>query len=205
VHNKFVSSGTLTLDLISQGEGVNEEQVLISQAQKDPEAAGRLYDRYYGGIFSYICHSTLDHDWSEDLTSNVFLVAFRHLGRFRWRRIPFRAWLYRIATKEIRMYYRRRKRSRVTPLDASNNDRPCDAPSALDNMSTAEDHQVLHWALGELQSKYPAVIILRYFEDKPLAELAEILCQREGTIKSQLHRGLARLQEILRSQGIVPH
>jgi RNA polymerase sigma factor (sigma-70 family) len=76
----------------------------------------------------------------EDLTSNVFLAAFRHLGRFRWRRIPFRAWLYRIATNEIRMYYRRQKRSRVIPLDVSNDDLPGDGPSARENLSMAEDH-----------------------------------------------------------------
>jgi RNA polymerase sigma-70 factor (ECF subfamily) len=54
-----------------------------------------------------------------------------------------------------------------------------------------------------LKLKYRTVIILRYFEDKAIAEIAEITRRRQGTVKSQLHRGLARLQDILIHRGIL--
>jgi len=47
------------------------------------------------------------------------------------------------------------------------------------------------------------VIILRYFEDKTIAEICEITSRKEGTVKSQLHRGLARLQDILVRWGML--
>lgn len=52
--------------------------------------------------------------------------------------------------------------------------------------------------------KYRTVIILRYFESKTIAEICQITGRREGTVKSQLHRGLARLQEILVRWGVLP-
>ena len=94
----------------------DEDQALVTAAQQDTEAAGRLYDKYYREILGYIYHCTLDRTATEDLTSNVFLAAFGHLGRYKWRQIPFRAWLYRIATNEVRMHYRRHKRIRSVSL-----------------------------------------------------------------------------------------
>ena len=108
--------------LLSQGlqiltDRAEEDRALVFAAQSDTAAAGQLFDKYYPEIFRFICHSTVNHAVSEDLTSNVFFSAFRHLGLFRWRRIPFRAWLYRIATNELRMHYRRQKR--MSAVDAS--------------------------------------------------------------------------------------
>jgi RNA polymerase sigma-70 factor (ECF subfamily) len=55
-----------------------------------------------------------------------------------------------------------------------------------------------------LRLKYRTVIILRYFESKTIAEICEITGRKEGTIKSQLHRGLARLQDILVRWDVLP-
>jgi RNA polymerase sigma-70 factor (ECF subfamily) len=52
--------------------------------------------------------------------------------------------------------------------------------------------------------KYRTVILLRYFEGKTIEEISGITGRREGTIKSQLHRGLAQLQEILVRWGVLP-
>src|SRR5215469_11082010 len=109
-----------TMSLETLAERTEDERALVYAARNDTAAAGQLFDKYYPEIFRYIHHSTLDHAVTEDLTSNVFFSAFRHLGRFRWRRIPFRAWLYRIATNELRMHYRKQKRMSATnagPVD----------------------------------------------------------------------------------------
>ena len=221
-----MADDALECDLESRPETVDDDQTLVSAARQDTEAAGRLYDKYYGDVFGYIYHSTLDHAATEDLTSNVFLAAFRHLGRYRWQQVPFRAWLYRIATNEVRMYYRRHRRERVARpslLDRARSDAFCgterhahaalgratppaegSAPSADEGPAIAEEYRLLHEALQELRFKYRTVIVLRYFENKTLAQIAEITGAGEGTVKSQLHRGLARLQEILLRRGILP-
>jgi len=188
----------------SQPEILDEDKMLVAAAPKDSEAAGRLYDKYYSEVLGYIYHCTCDGTVAEDLTSNVFLAAFRHLGRYRWRRIPFRAWLYRIATNEVRMYWRRQKRFAAIRQPERNNEFTNSNPSADDSMMVAEEYHLLHRALLELRIKYRTVIILHYFEDKAIADICEITGRKEGTVKSQLHRGLAQLQDILVRWGVLP-
>lgn len=189
--------------LESNGKMWDEDQILVSAARHDTEAAGKLFDKYYSEILGYIYHCTLDGTVAEDLTSNVFLAVFRHLGRYRWRQVPFRAWLYRIATNEVRMHWRRQKRVKIVSLQP-NGDNQAVGPSADDSLASAEEYRMLHKALLELRLKYRTVIILRYFEDKAIADICEITGRKEGTVKSQLHRGLARLQDILVHWGMLP-
>ena len=189
--------------LESNGEMWDEDQMLVSAALQNTEAAGRLYDKYYSDILGYIYRCTFDRTVAEDLTSNVFLSAFRHLGQYRWRQAPFRAWLYRIATNEVRMHWRRQKRIKIVSLQPDDDEYNA-GPSAGDRIEAAVEYRLLYKALLELQIKYRTVIILRYFEDKAIAEICEITGRKEGTVKAQLHRGLARLQDILVRWGVLP-
>jgi RNA polymerase sigma-70 factor (ECF subfamily) len=179
-----------------------EDRALVLAAQSDPAAAGQLFDKYHPEMFRYVYHSTLDHAAAEDLTSNVFFSAFRHLGLFRWRRIPFRAWLYRIATNELRMHYRRQKRLSAANGGPVDPESPAPAASADATAADSDDYRLLQRALLALRQKYRTVIVLRYFEGKSLAEICEITHQREATVKSQLHRALAQLKDALVRAGL---
>ncbi len=183
-------------------EQAEEERALVLAAQSDTAAAGQLFDKYYPEIFRYVYHSTLDHSVTEDLTSNVFFSAFRHLGRFRWRRIPFRAWLYRIAANELRMHYRRQKRMSAANAGPVDPESPAPVSSADTIAAELDDYRLLQRALLRLGQKYRTVIVLRYFEGKSLSEICEITNNREATVKSQLHRALAKLKHALVRAGL---
>jgi len=198
-----MTDDTLECQLGSRPEILDEDKSLVAAARQDTEAAGRLYDKYYSEVLGYIYHCTLDGTDAEDLTSNVFLAALRHLGRYRWRQIPFRAWLYRIATNEVRMHWRRQKRVAAGNQPDQNCELEGGGPSASDRIAAEEEYHLLHKALLELRLKYRTVIILHYFEDKTIADICEITGRKKGTVKSQLHRGLARLQDILVRWGLL--
>lgn len=183
-------------------ERAEEDRALVLAAQSDTAAAGQLFDKYYPEIFRYVSHSTLDHAVAEDLTSNIFFSAFRHLGLFRWRRIPFRAWLYRIATNELRMHYRKQKRMSTANAGPVDPESRTQVPSADKVAADSDDYRLLQRALLELEQKYRTVIVLRYFEGKSLSEICEITNKREGTVKSLLHRALAQLKGTLVRAGI---
>ncbi len=191
-----MAEDALECPLRSRIDVIDEDRMLVSAALHDTEAAERLYDKYYSDILGYIYHCTFDDTVAEDLTSNVFLAVFRHLRQFRWRRASFRAWLYRIATNEVRMHWRRQKRIKIISLQTDDNENFA-GPSTSDNIASAEEYRLLHKALLELRLKYRTVIILRYFEGKTIAEIGEITGRKRGTVKSQLHRGLLKLQDIL--------
>ena len=179
-----------------------DDESLIQAAKKDVEAFGKLYDKYYGKISRYIYLRTLDRALTEDLTSNTFYSAFCNIRRFKWKRIPFSAWLYRIATNEIRMHYRRNRRAKMISgqlesagIFAASNP---DVPAPWDTkMRTAEDYILVHRAIQTLKPVYEAVIVLRFFEDKTIKEVAQVLGKKEGTVKSLLHRGLTQLRAVL--------
>jgi len=197
-----MANDVLEIQLQIQPEIFDEDKILIEKAKKNPVVAGKLYDKYYSEILSYIYHSTLDRNITEDLTSNVFLAVFKHLGKFKWKQVPFRAWLYRIATNEIRTHWRRQKS--IVALDDSGFEMVSSEFEGSDNIAIQEEFKLLHKALSKLKHKYRAVIILRYFEGKSISEICDITGNKEGTVKCQLHRGLAKLQDILMDLGVLP-
>lgn len=193
---------TSTMSLETLTEGVEDERALVFAARNDTAAAGQLFDKYYPEIFRYVYHSTLNHAVTEDLTSNIFFSAFRHLGLFRWRRIPFRAWLYRIATNELRLHYRKQKRISVANAGPVDPESPAAGSSADTVAANLDDYRLLQRALLDLGQKYRTVIVLRYFEGRSLSEICEITHKREGTVKSQLYRALAQLKDALVRAGL---
>jgi len=102
------------------------------------------------------------------------------------------------------MHYRKAKRIRAFRLEAGSSG-PDAAPPASDRSAAAEEYRLLHQVLLQLKLKYRTAITLRYFEDRTIAEISEITGRKEGTVRCQLHRGLAQLQEILMRQGLLPN
>ena len=64
--------------------------------------------------------------------------------------------------------------------------------------------ETLHQALRELPARMRAVVVLRYFEDLSVAETAQALGCREGTVKSQTARALDRLRAVLSTDASQP-
>ena len=60
-----------------------------------------------------------------------------------------------------------------------------------------EQYLALHDNIYKLDIKYQEVITLRFFENKQINEISEILGKKEGTIKSLLHRGLKKLRKLI--------
>ena len=184
------------------------DEDLVARAKEDPEVFGHLYDRYYPEISNYIYRRTWDHALTEDLTSNTFYAAFRNIHKFRWKRIPLGAWLFRIASNEIGMYFRKHGHLSVVSLQTESvgewrmiSSLPSSAVSVDDKIAVSEMGKCIHHALNMLKPKYQTVIALRFFEEKSIEEIAVITGKRKGTVRSQLHRGLKQLRAILIDSG----
>lgn len=180
---------------------LKEEKALIKKAQRNPEVFAKLYDQYYGQIFGYILKRTANLEVAQDITSETFFKALKKLWQFKWQNISFSAWLYRIATNETTNFYRKNKQKWVSlekiqePVNEANpNSETIEAEQELQNH---QNFVFIQKKINSLSIKYQEVIILRFFEKKPIKEIAEILDKREGTVKSLLHRGLAKLRNII--------
>jgi RNA polymerase sigma-70 factor (ECF subfamily) len=182
---------------------LEQEKQLVERARNNPEAFGELYDKYYSHILGYIIKRTASVEIAQDITSEVFFKALKNLYKFHWRNVPFSSWLYRIANNETANYFRRNGR-RQSELDKIANSITYSEPSPESELLTAEaevkkseDFLMLQKSLAGLSARYQEVIVLRFFENKQIMEIAGILGKREGTIKSLLHRGLEKLRKAM--------
>jgi RNA polymerase sigma-70 factor (ECF subfamily) len=188
------------------------EAELVERAKALPGAFAELYECYYGKILGYVYRRTLDAAMAEELTSNTFFKALRALRQYDHRG-HFGAWLYRIATNEVRAHRRtasRRREAGVRWQEELGRVRfACRGPEGdEDAEEKMRAFARLHEALRRLPEVYQVVISLRYFEAMPYAQIAEVLGRRLGTVKSLIHRGLERLKRQYRRepQGeISPH
>jgi RNA polymerase sigma-70 factor, ECF subfamily len=178
---------------------LKSEEELVKRAQHSHEAFGELYEIYYQRIFNFALKRTANVQLSLDITSVTFLKALNQIKKFRWRDVPFGAWLYRIAGNEINDHYRR-ENSRVTSIEqiselADTSEYADEINHAEEELSRQEEFLRLHKKIAELPEMYQEVITLKFFEKKKIREMVEILGKKEGTIKSLLHRGLEKLKD----------
>lgn len=182
------------------------EHTLIERAKQDPQAFGILFDRYYPAIFGYVLRRVGKWNDAQDITSEVFRKALKSLWRYRWKGIAFSSWLYRIATNEIGMYFRRAGRAPLSlnQLIDESGFEAASSESLLAEKLEAErqlerhrDFLIARSQIANLPLKYQPVIALRFFEQKSIKEIAEILGKKEGTVKSLLSRGLRRLRKLI--------
>ena len=181
------------------------EKQLIQAIQKEPDQFEQLYDAYYSAIFNYVFKRIGEFELSRDIVSEVFLKAYAGIARFRWKGISIKSWLYRIASNEIRLYFRSKKyrpqlfaqtyeelifREGNTPLQMEK-----------DQWEVQQEQfaqfQKIQKALKELPIKYQEVIALKYFEQMDIEEIMQISGKKKGTVKSLLSRGMKRLKEKL--------
>ena len=182
---------------------LDAEKDLIRQAQKDPGAFAGLYDHYYPKIFGYVLRRTVHLEAAQDITAETFFKALRKLWQFRWRNVSFSSWLYKIASNEINQYYRRAEYKKSASLEElqeqgleliSPHDPESELAEAQEELRRHHDFLEVQEKIVRLPAKYQEVIALRFFEQKQIKDLAEILGKREGTIKSLLHRAVEKLR-----------
>jgi len=189
----------MTVNTIVSPAELKAEEELVRRAQHDRQAFGELYENYYQRIFNLALKRTANVQLALDITSVTFLKALSQIKKYRWRDVPFGAWLYRIAGNEINDYYRKHS-GRVTSIEqiaelADTNDYTDEIDQAEEELSRHEEFLRLHEKIAELPEMYQEVITLKFFEKKKIREMVQILGKKEGTIKSLLHRGLEKLRE----------
>ena len=177
---------------------LNEERELVKKAKKDPEAFGKLYDKYYSQIFGYILKRVANLDIAQDICSETFLKALKNLWKFKWKGISFSSWLYRIANNEVSNYFRKDKKKislEKIPEPISSSNPSTEILEVEEKLREHQDFLKIQEKISKMEIKYQEIIALRFFEKKKIREIADFLGKKEGTRKSLLHRGLEKLRE----------
>lgn len=173
----------------------HRERSLVDRAREmDADAWDELYSLHYGAIQRYALFRLNEPAAADDIAAEVFLEAVRGIGKYRYRGVAFRAWLYRIA-HNLTADYRKRTATRLANeslIEAGLESAPCE-----DFAPALERERDIRAAVALLTDEQQQVVILRFFEGLSLSETAEATGRREGAIKSLQHRAMERLRQIL--------
>lgn len=149
-----------------------EEHALIEKARRfDTEAVGTLYDAHFDEIFRYVARRSGDDQNAYDITAEVFLKAFRKLSSFQLKKGGFRAYLYRIAHNAVIDFLRKQPIQELPEYIAAVNEY-----KEVDRQMASTAIQKL---ISELNDVYGHVLILRFWQDKSVAETANIIGKSE--------------------------
>ena len=175
----------------------------LGASRDGPLSFEQLYDAHFDDIFRYVLHRVADVAEAEDLTAQTFFKAFKGLPRFRWADGSVTSWLYRIATNEVNSHFRRWRPIRLeSPASARPNGVQRELETAEQILSRHRMFLDVNESLRTLKPEEQALIVLRYFEQKSFAEIAEILNKRPGTLTMRTHRALKKLRSELIRRGI---
>lgn len=172
---------------------LQKELEWIQLAKSDPKKFAPLYEKYHEQIFRYIYQRMDDKTLAFDVTSQVFLKAIKNLPKYEYRGVPFGSWLYRIAKSELNQAFRNRKAKRTVNIDKFH------VSSFIEEFheeETEHNRKRLLKAIAMLKDDDIQLIEMRYFEDRPYREIAEILDFTENNAKVKTFRAVEKLKKI---------
>lgn len=150
----------------------------------------RLYDPALPQVYGYLLRRCGHREVAEELTSETFLAAADAVRREPPPRLDV-PWLIGVARHKLADHWRRQAREERS-LRAVATD-PTREPSVDDPWDLKLDAIRADQTLADLAPQHRLALTLRYVDDLPVAEVAEILEVPEGTVKSQTSRALSRL------------
>ena len=165
---------------------------LVERAQLgDRSALEELYLIHFDRIYSYLHMSVGSRHDAEDLTTQTFVKMLESIGRFRWRSVPFSAWLFRIAHNLAMDHFRARRRWQP---EEDIPEPPGSEESSAEEQALASigDASLLE-LIARLSPEQRQVLTLKFVFRFSNGEAAAILEKTEGAVKSLQHRALASL------------
>jgi RNA polymerase sigma factor (sigma-70 family) len=180
------------------GLGDDAAEVLDGARRGDPEAWRRVYRGYAGRVAGYLrAQGAREPD---DLTSEIFLAAFRHLPTFKGGEAEFRSWLFVIAHRRLIDERRRLARRDDVPLDPG-----FDVAGGMDTEEAALGSlgtQRVEDLCARLVPDQRDVLLLRLVADLTIDQVADVLGKSSGAVKALQRRSLASVTRLTQREGV---
>lgn len=173
---------------------------MVRAVQNGEEAAATtLYDTFYDDVYYHIMKTVKDPDLAADLTQDTFLDILQNIGALK-EPAAFITWSRQVAYHRCTAHFRKRKElladeneDGYSVFDTLVEDREEFIPDeALDK---EELKQSIHAMIDELPEEQRSAILMRYFDEISVKEIAEIQGVSEGTVKSRLNYGRKAIKQ----------
>lgn len=151
-----------------------------------------LMDSYGNSVFR-MCYAYLkDYQLAEDVAQETFIRVYQHYGKFR-NQSSIKTWIIQIAINlcknKMRTHWWKERLQQVF-LETEK--------AVTENYDSVLDGHLILEEIGKLPLKYREVILLYYYQEFEISEIAEILNMKESTIKVRLVRAREKLKPNLR-------
>jgi RNA polymerase sigma-70 factor (ECF subfamily) len=174
---------------------LTEDQIILRCQAGDREAFRTLVEKYQNMLYGTAYLMTGNRMVAEDQVQETFLSVWKSIGTFHSGR-PLKPWLVRILVNKVLSYQRANSKTMLS-LDG---DLVAD-PAGDDPLKGIEQRDQLQSVLRNLPSEQRQVVLLRYFAELSLTETANALGRSQGTIKSQIHRALEQLKDLIKDDN----
>ena len=182
---------------------LSDEELIAELQQTNNERAFEiLVQRYKNPLTNFVFRFLGDLDACTDVVQETMIKVYRYKDNYS-SVAKFSTWIYTIAGNLARTEYRRRKRrSFVSISDYGEEEKTYDIPDESYRPDVMADSglkdKIIQDALLKVKNVFREVVILRDIRGLSYEEISEITGLNEGTVKSRINRGRAKLQELLK-------
>ncbi|QOW11093.1 sigma-70 family RNA polymerase sigma factor [Kaistella flava (ex Peng et al. 2021)] len=176
---------------------IQEAEIIeLMSSEKSREKGVRLMmDAYQSRLYWHIRRFVVDHDLAQDILQDTFIKAYQNFHQFK-RESQLYTWLYRIATNESLQQLNKLKKMQKSDEDSTNHLHNLVADNVQPD---ADEIQVLlQKAINTLPEKQKLVFNMRYYEDLPYEDMAQILEMSVGTCKTNYHYAKQKVEEYIK-------
>jgi RNA polymerase sigma-70 factor, ECF subfamily len=205
----LVSGGASSL-AAAVDEEARQQNLAVAQGLKRQDAGllDELIVKYQHRLMRYLLYLTGNREQAEDLFQDVWMRVMVRGGQFNGQ-ARFETWLFTIARNMVIDQRRKRTASSLDELFevGGDDDRPMSfevadgEPTPFDRVSNFEDRERIATALLDLDTLHREVLVLRFYEELSLEEIAKVTKSHLSTVKSRLYRGMAMIRPKLERAG----
>jgi RNA polymerase sigma-70 factor, ECF subfamily len=182
------------LQFNSSAKGITDDQILaLMRSEHSFERGFRmLMAQYRERLYWHIRRLVLLHEDADDVLQNTFIKVYKGILQFEGKSKLY-TWLYRIATNEALTHLQSRARQKSESVD--------DMTAFLANTLIADEwfdgdaaQLALQKAIAQLPEKQKIVFNMRYFEEMPYEEMAQVLDTSVGALKASFHHAMKKIE-----------
>ncbi|ADZ12794.1 RNA polymerase ECF-type sigma factor [Riemerella anatipestifer RA-GD] len=173
--------------------------VLIEKAKnKDQKSQTRLINKFWVSVFSFVMKKVKNETEADEITVNVFSKVLSKIDLYD-PNFQFKTWVLTIAQNTIIDYWRKKSRESETPTEYMEEFRNTLAKSPEELMISEEEDKEIVKAIETLEANYQEIINLRFFEEKSIKEVSDILNISVSNTKVRIMRAKKVLKELLKN------
>ncbi len=174
----------------------NDKQLLARiYALADKDAFVILHDRYAKKIKRFLLYKLPTESDVEDELNNIFLRAWTYMTTAQVESAS--GLLYKIARNRVADFYRSRSDQQPLEIDEQVIEIASDEGSGAEQMEVSAEMRVMEAHLKKINPSYQELIIMRYFDNMSISEMAEFLDKTENNVRVTLFRAIQALKKII--------